>query len=135
MKPVLVVQHEEKCPPAWFGRWLQEAGAEVDVRRMDGGDSLPETLKDHDALLILGGTMSANDDQPWYPPLQGLIHEAVESAVPTLGICLGHQILAVTLGGRVERNPRGQAMGVTEVGWTSEAADDPLLGAVSDLRR
>jgi GMP synthase (glutamine-hydrolysing) len=37
----------------------------------------------------------------------------------------------VALGGRVERNPRGQQVGVLDVGWTPDATGDPLLGALA----
>ena len=54
---VLVIEHEDDAPAAWFGRWLSEAGAELDVRRPYLGQDLPTDLGDHDALLVLGGDM------------------------------------------------------------------------------
>lgn len=130
MSTILVVQHEEQCPPAWFGTWLEAAGCDLDVRRPDLGDDLSGSF---DGLLILGGHMGANDDIAWYPPLRELIAAAVTDEIPTLGICLGHQLLAVTLGGTVIRNPRGQAMGIQQVGWTSAASSDRLVGGLTDL--
>ncbi len=130
---VLVVQHEDDAPAAWFGRWLLEAGAQLDVRRPYAGDELPEDLAEHDALLVLGGEMGATDDHvAWIAPTRALVREAARSARPTLGICLGHQLCAVALGGSVGRNPRGQQLGLLTVGWLPEAAEDPLLGAVVD---
>ena len=57
------------------------------------------------------------------------------TGVPTLGICLGHQLSAVALGGRVDRNPRGQQIGVLDVGWRPAAAADPLFARVSTPAR
>ena len=128
---VLVVEHEEDAPAAWFGQWLSEAGAELDVRRPYLGQELPADLADHDALLVLGGEMGANDDHvPWIAPTRALAARASQDGVPTLGICLGHQLCAVALGGAAARNPHGQQLGVLGVGWTDDASADPLLGAV-----
>lgn len=121
------------CPPGWVGEWLEEAGVELDVRRPYRGDELPEALTDHAGLVILGGSMGATDDadHSWLAPVKALVRLAAATGVPTLGICLGHQLCAVALGGRVERNPRGQQVGVLDVGWTDAAATDPLFGALA----
>jgi GMP synthase (glutamine-hydrolysing) len=133
---VLVVEHEPACPPAHFGTWLEEAGAVVTVVRPWAGDELPPRTS-YDALLVLGGSMGAHDDAtaPWLGPVKELIREAVEARVPTLGICLGHQLLAVALGGRSEPNPAGQQVGLYEVGWAAAATADELVGPLASARR
>ena len=132
--PVLVVEHEAMCPPGWVGEWLTEAGCAVDVRRPYRGDALPEHLDDHRSMVVLGGSMDAysDDRHPWLRQVKRLVRGAAEGHVPTLGICLGHQLAAVALGGAVQKNPRGQQIGVLQFGWTVEAGRDPLLGAVSE---
>lgn len=122
---LLVVQHDDECPSAWFGTWLCEAGCELDVRRPYLGQSLPADLTGHDGLLVLGGPMGANDDAQfgWLTRTKELIREAAADGVPTLGICLGHQLAAVALGGSVVVNPRGQQLGVLDIGWTATADD------------
>jgi len=134
---VLVVQHEDGCPPARLGVWLVDAGFELDVRRPYAGQALPDDLTGHDALVVLGGEMGANDDavHPWLSPTKDLLREAARDAVPTLGVCLGHQLAAVALGGTVGRSRRGRQIGVLEVGWTGEAASDPLLANLATFRR
>jgi GMP synthase (glutamine-hydrolysing) len=134
---VLVVQHEDDCPPAWFGEWLLAAGCTVDVRRPYAGDDLPTDLTTHDALLVLGGPMGAYDDDqhPWLRDTKELIREAAGAGVPTLGICLGHQLCAVALGGHVVRNPRGQQIGLVATGWLELATADPLVGTLTDVQR
>lgn len=132
--PILVVQHEDDCPPALVGGWLTDAGCTLDVRRPYAGDPLPESLAGHDGLLVLGGPMGADDDatHAWLAPTKALAREAVADGVPTLGICLGHQLVASALGGTVARNPAGQQLGLLEVGWTAEAATDVLLRPLAE---
>jgi GMP synthase (glutamine-hydrolysing) len=127
---ILVIQHQDDCPPALVGAWLLEAGCGIDIRRPYDGLPLPEHLRDHDALLVLGGSMGANDDKThgWLPATKGLIRAAAADQKPVLGICLGHQLAAVALGGTVEANPHGRQFGVLPMGWTDVAADDPVLG-------
>lgn len=131
--PILVVQHETDCPTGWVGDWLVEAGAELDVRHPYRGDDLPSDLHGYSGLIVLGGSMGANDDaeNPWLTATKALIREGAVWRVPVLGICLGHQLCAVALGGEVVRNPRGQQIGVIPVGWTDEAAADELFGAMA----
>ena len=130
---VLVVQHEDDDPPALFGAWLDEAGTTLDVRRCHAGDSLPDTLAGYDGLLVMGGEMGAYDDadHPWLPPTRALIRQAVDTGTCVLGICLGHQLAAVALGGTVSRNPAGQQIGVFDLGWTPAATEDRLLGRLA----
>jgi GMP synthase (glutamine-hydrolysing) len=118
-----------------MGEWLTEAGLEVDVRRPYAGDALPRDLRGHAGMVVLGGEMGAYDDaaHPWLTEVKDLCRTAVATGTPVLGICLGHQLLAVALGGEVARGPHGQQIGVLEVGWTPEAYVDPLLAPVAAL--
>jgi GMP synthase (glutamine-hydrolysing) len=135
MSSVLVVQHEDECPPALVGDWLRESGCTLHVARPYAGDPLPD-LSGYDGLLVLGGPQSAEDDSvPWFGPLKERLREAREKDLPTLGICLGHQLVASALGGRVGRNPLGQQLGLLEVGWSAEAAADELVAPVATRRR
>ena len=119
-----------------MGEWLAEAGVPLDVRRPYAGDRLPEDLTGHAGMLVLGGSMDAYADEqhPWLTEVKALVRRAAETHVPTLGICLGHQLVAVALGGAVHPNPRGQQIGVLDVGWTEAASDDALLGPLTQAR-
>ena len=136
MTRVLVVEHDAQCPPALFGGWLAEQGCALEVCRPYAGDALPD-LAAYDALVVLGGPMGANDDDvhPWIGPTKQLLRVAHASEVPALGICPGHQLIAAALGGTVARNPRGQQVGLLDLGWTEAAAGDPLFGALATPRR
>lgn len=122
---ILVVEHQESCPAHLVGGWLRDAGCTLEVCRPYAGDELP-ALTTYDAVLVLGGDMGAHDDDrvAWLAPLKERLREAVAAGTPLLGICLGHQLLAAALGGRVARNPRGQTVGLQPLGWGEQAADD-----------
>lgn len=129
---VLALQHQDSCPPGWFGEWLEAAGVRVEPLPLHRGAALPDRLDDWAGLLVLGGRMGATDDDvaPWLPGVRALIQEAVDVGLPFLGICLGHQLAAAALGGRVERNVHGRARGLTPVGLSPDAARDPLFAVV-----
>jgi GMP synthase (glutamine-hydrolysing) len=131
---VLVVQHEDDDPIHLLGGWM---GVDLDERRPYLGDALPATLEGYDALVVMGGAMGANDDAsyPWLTPVKDLIRQAAAAALPTLGICLGHQLAAVALGGKVRPNPAGRQFGLLDVGWETAAHLDELFSTVATPRR
>jgi GMP synthase (glutamine-hydrolysing) len=133
---ILVVQPEVDDPPHLFGDWLVEAGATLEVCHPYAGEEVP-TLDGYAGLLVMGGAMSANDDEvlEWVGPVKELIRDAVSEGVPSLGICLGHQLMGSALGGRVTPNPRGQQVGLLPVGWTEAASEDRLFGGLATPRR
>jgi GMP synthase (glutamine-hydrolysing) len=129
---LMVIQHEDGCPLGLFDGWLRAAGARITVVRPYAGDPLPAGGSGSaDGLIVLGGSMSATDDDrcPWLPATRELLRTAVGEGLPTLGICLGHQLLTVACGGRVEPNPAGKQMGVVPVGYTASAGAEHLFGA------
>ena len=130
-----MVEHEADCPPALMGEWLAEAGCEVMVCRPWAGDAVPE-LDAADGWLVLGGSMGAYDDErhDWLTVVKERFRQGAAAGAPMLGICLGHQLAAVALGGEVEVNPRGQQLGVLDVEWLPGAHLDPLFAGVATPR-
>jgi GMP synthase (glutamine-hydrolysing) len=128
--PILLAQLDASDPPGRLAAWLRAAGAEVDVRALDAGDALPDGFADHAGFVVMGGPMGAADDDvaPFLPQVRTLLREAVSSEVPTLGVCLGAQLLALANGGRVERNPDGPEIGAQLIAKRAAAATDPLFG-------
>jgi GMP synthase (glutamine-hydrolysing) len=132
MARVLVVQHQDDCHLGWFGDWLAAGDVAVDVVRPYAGDEVPTDLGHWTGLVVLGGSMGAYDDDVhlWLRAVKALLRSAVRAGSPTLGICLGHQLLTVACGGGVERNPAGRVMGLVDLQLLAEGHDDPLLSAV-----
>jgi len=72
---------------------------------------IPENIGKYDAIFILGGPISANDDFDYLKEEKKLIKKTMEFDIPLMGICLGSQLIASALGGSVyEGNKK-------EIGW------------------
>ncbi len=134
---LLVVQHQDDCPLDWFGGWLADHDVDVECVRPYAGEALPSHLDAHDGIVVLGGSMGAYDDAThhWLGPVKALLRSAVARGLPTLGICLGHQLLAVACGGRVAPNPAGRVMGLVDLALTDDGCADPVLAGVRPPRR
>lgn len=111
--PVLVILHQEGSTPGRVGRLLAERGHPLDIRRPRYGDRLPETLALHAGVVIFGGPMSANDQDAWLRTETDFIGVALKENKPFLGLCLGAQMLALHLGGKVCAHAGGRA----EIGY------------------
>lgn len=105
---------------AWAGDWAT----------LDARESSP--LPQHDSIagvIVTGSSSSVTDRDPWMPPLEAWLRDAVAAETPLLGVCFGHQILASALGGEVRKNARGRAIGSRDV---RRVTDDPLLLGVPE---
>ncbi len=111
LQPVLILQHMLDDHPAYLATWLQARGIAFDLRNTALGQDFPADLSGHSALASLGGVMSANDELPSLRQAEHLIREAARLGKPMLGHCLGGQLMAKALGGRVVASP------LPEVGW------------------
>lgn len=91
--------------------WLHAQGHHITGTRFFVSPTLPQ-VHDLDLLIIMGGPMSANDEEPlWLRPEKLFIRRCIESGKAVLGICLGAQLIASALGARVYRNRE------KEIGW------------------
>lgn len=92
--------------------WLSKAGFEISHSELFIHTDFPK-VEEIDFLVVMGGPMSANDEQefPWLAEEKAFIKQAIALGIPTLGICLGAQLIANTLGANVYANP------VKEIGW------------------
>jgi GMP synthase-like glutamine amidotransferase len=128
----LVVQHSAGDGVARLGDWLVEAGVLLHVLTPFDGAAVPETADGYGAVVVLGGAMSAwqDDVAPWLPATRALLRSATAAGVPVLAVCLGAQLLASALGGRVDRGVEGPEVGPGLVAKRDAAATDRLFGPV-----
>jgi len=129
MARALVVQHTAHEGLGNLLEWLPAAGLDVHPIHPYLGHRVPPSVEG-DALIVLGGPMGAYDDAdaPWLPATRALLSTAIDDGVPTLGICLGAQLLAVAAGGEVEKGDAGPELGL---GSVDVPFGDELLSAGS----
>lgn len=134
-KPILVLKTGEALPPVkaacgdfeqWIARGLGRrlGPGDVEVAAVYLGDPLP--APDRIAGVVITGSVAmVSAREPWSERSAAWLAEIVaRDAVPALGLCYGHQLLAHALGGEVGPNPNGREMGTVEVHL---AADGPLF--------
>lgn len=128
---IIVIEHEADAGLGFLAGWLAEAGAACEIVRPYLGEAVPERAAD--ALIVLGGEAAAWEDEqyPWLPATRDLIRGCVEAGVPTLGICLGAQLMTLACGGAVERGEHGLEVGATEVVPLPAAGADPLFAGLT----
>lgn len=130
---LLVLQHAEVEHPGVFRRFLEEDGHSWDAVELDAGEALP-SLDGYDALWVMGGPMDVwqEDEHPWLKEEKAFIREAVEGrGLPFLGLCLGHQLLAEALGGKVEPSKTPE-IGVMDVQMTEAGATGVMLDGLPE---
>lgn len=124
----LVFQHINIEHPGVFRDFMVNEGIEWDTVELDEGDSIP-MLQGYDALWVMGGPMDVweEDKYPWLIDEKRAIREAVvERRLPFLGLCLGHQLLAVALDGECQKMVAPE-VGVCEIGLTQAGLKDSLF--------
>lgn len=90
----------------------------------------PDRPEDYDFFITTGSRASVYDDLPWNPPLFDFIRRLDRERRKLIGICYGHQAIAVALGCRVERSPRGWGIGlshnrvITHPPWMNPPLDE-----------
>lgn len=93
-------------------KFLIEKGHDLTCTKLYEKEELPP-VHDFDWLIVMGGPMGVHDEQiyPWLKLEKKFIKEAIFSGKTVLGICLGAQLIAHSLGARVYKNK------YREIGW------------------
>ena len=119
---LIVLQHHPVESVGELGVWADQHGIALDVYRADLGELPRQTDR---RCVLLGGPYSVSDGPDWLQRERAWLRERITGSVPTMGICLGSQLLADALGGQVRRLDR------PETGWTRiDFADGNALDAL-----
>jgi len=130
VKRLLVLQHVAHEILGTLDPLLKRAGFRIRYINFSRHPDAQPSVDGYDGLVILGGPMSVNDSDrlPHLVTEMHLIEQAMKRDLPVLGICLGAQLIAKTLGAAVYPN-REKEIGWYDIAPTEEAKNDPLLGA------
>jgi GMP synthase (glutamine-hydrolysing) len=123
----LIFTHHPEEGPGLLKDILRETGWEVEEVGLWQEETILES-RPFRLLILMGGPMSVNDED-LYPFLlneKAFVRQWVVEGKPTMGICLGAQLIADCLGGRVYKGDK------VELGWyelmvTEEGQNDPFL--------
>lgn len=125
---ILVFQHVPYEPLGTLDPLLKEAGFRIRYVNFGRDPKTRPILDKYAALIVLGGPMNSDqiDSHPNLMTEVEILREAIDQDMSVLGICLGAQLLAKALGGKVRRNA------VREIGWydvnlTDAGVADPVL--------
>ena len=126
MKKLLVFQHVPHEILGTLNPLLKSAGFRIRYVNFGRHPDAQPTLDGYHGLVVLGGPMSVNDSDrlPHLTTEMKLIEEAMKRNLPVLGICLGAQLIAKTLGARVYSNKE------KEIGWYDVTTTSDASGLV-----
>jgi GMP synthase-like glutamine amidotransferase len=136
---IIAIQNGAAGPVNLLGKWLTEMGFEIRTIHAYTMQPLPRGIDELQAfvgrsrlaaLIPLGGSVGALDDEkaPWLPRERSLLRDAVAKDLPVLGICLGAQLLAVSLDGTLGKSPEPE-IGIHQV--TVSNSNDPIFGPLA----
>ena len=107
-----VLEHDPLENPGLVADWAAARGHRLVSVFLDRGGKLPPP-GEVDLLVIMGGPMNIyqHRDHPWLVAEKAFIAAVIAEGKPVLGICLGAQLIADALGGKVFQNAE------KEIGW------------------
>ena len=121
MKRAFFLTNEESEGPGLLAVVARDLGFCVEIIDAFRGVPLPKADRRGDILVVMGGPMGVahigHPDFPWLAPVAALLRARLAEDLPSLGICLGCQLLAHAAGARVARMSDAQGRPFREVGW------------------
>ena len=119
-----------------FDRWIINAGQDLPVKwktqKID--HVIPEEIDKYQGVILTGAHDSLTVPYPFIKGMERLLNKILEEKIMTLGICFGHQIIHLLLGGEVTRNPLGPEIGVSTINLTLSGLVNPLFRKLNNAK-
>ncbi len=128
---ILYVRHVAIEGSGTLGSFLAREGCPSRTVALDAGEPVPSSLEGIDLVVILGGPMNVYQERE-YPFLRDelvFIERAMKAEVPTIGLCLGAQLIARAAGAKVYRAPEPE-IGFYSLAVTPEGRRDPVIAGI-----
>jgi GMP synthase (glutamine-hydrolysing) len=127
MKTALVIRHVVFEGVAGYRDPIEAAGYEIERVPACTTDFASLDVMSPDLLVVMGGPMGAYEtgEHPWLTPEITAIRERLARGLPTLGVCLGSQLIAAALGARVYPGPVRE-IGFSPLTLTATGSTSPL---------
>lgn len=128
MRKILVFQHVAHEILGTLNPLLKKAGFRIRYVNFDRNSEAQPSIEKYNGLIVLGGYMGVYDSDQHRHLLHEMhvIEQALKKGVPILGICLGSQMIAHVLGGKVHKGDRPE-VGWSKVKLTEEGSRDSLF--------
>lgn len=110
----------------WIIRVMGVRAADVVCTAVCVGEPLPN-LDEVGGIVITGSPAMVTDGARWNHVAMAYLSQAIEQELPVLGICYGHQLLALALGGEVGNHPAGREIGTVTVSRMATQENDLLM--------
>lgn len=123
-----------------FASFLAGRGYRFDTYPVIDGQ-FPQTVRSADGWIVTGSRHGVYEERDWIRRLEAFVLAARDARRPMVGICFGHQIMALALGGSVEKYPGGWSVGSTDysladgsgslnvLAWHQDQVTKPPAGA------
>ncbi|WP_413558893.1 type 1 glutamine amidotransferase [Bdellovibrio sp. HCB209] len=119
MKKLLIIQHESDVPAGSTLDWASQNNYQVEYWLPAQGGPAP-AVKGYDGVVICGGSMDTFevDKFPWLHTEKAYIRDLIANNVKIFGLCLGSQLIADIMGGKVHIHEPGWEVGFVPVQTT-----------------